>query len=95
MSAQHRQWVAEQASQPPVINALHENGFWLNDTTRHYTRTLDEAFKTPAWRNPVQGPYRRAPSGWRPLLACVALVLLLVAGPLLWRLLPMLAGGAA
>jgi len=62
MSALHKAWLAEQAEQP----TLHENGFWLNppqppvnDTTRHYARTLDEAFKTPAWRTPVQGPYRR------------------------------------
>lgn len=62
------------------------------EPARRWPRTTDEAFKTPAWRNPVQGPYRRAPSAWRPLLACAALVLLIVAGPLLWRLLPALGG---
>ena len=47
MSAVHREWVEQQADAAP------------NPTTRHYARTLDEAFKTPAWRTPVQGPYRR------------------------------------
>ena len=62
MSALHKAWLAEQAEQP----TLHENGVWLrpaetrvSDTTRRHARTLDEAFRTPAWRNPVQGPYRR------------------------------------
>lgn len=67
-------------------------GFWLpsmtpaaaplSDTTRHYARTQDEAFKTPAWRNPVQGPYRRAPSGWRPMGWLAVVLLLAVAAGL-------------
>lgn len=79
-SAIRREWAERQAR--------HENGFWLNpptlpanDTTRHYARTFDAAFKTPAWRNPVQGPYRRPPSGWRPLRwLAVALLLAVAAG---------------
>lgn len=30
-----------------------------NDTTRHWPRSLDEAFRTPAWRDPMEGPYQR------------------------------------
>lgn len=52
----------------------------VNPTTRHWPRTTDEAFRTPAWRCPVQGPYR-APPAWRAhthwlLLAAVLLAVL-------------------
>lgn len=57
-----------------------------NPTTRHWPRTADEAFKTPAWRCPMQGPYR-APPAWRghSHWLLVAVVLLAIAAGVLWR----------
>lgn len=59
----------------------------LNPTTRRWPRTTDEAFHTPAWRCPVQGPYRAAPA-WRAHThwMLVAAVLLAVAVGVAWRL---------
>lgn len=69
MNAIHQEWLHSQAQQASTPRPCHELGVchgrpgpgctYRNDTTRHYARTLDEAFKTPAWRTPVQGPYRR------------------------------------
>lgn len=91
MSALHRAWLADEAARPtppwvprglaatPVAAPVGPG----TDTVRRHPRTLDEAFRTPAWRTPVQGPYRRA-HPLRQALGWVALALLaLAAGGLL------------
>ena len=45
-----------------------------DDGGRHWPRSFDEAFRTPEWRNPVDGPYSR-PSPPRVALELVAAAL--------------------
>ena len=45
-----------------------------DDVTRRWPRTFDEAFKTPEWRNPVDGPYERPRLGADIVRWCVVVV---------------------
>lgn len=69
MSAVHREWAAAQAARHDTA-LLPAGGFHsaagvvddeqLNTTTRRWPRSVDEAFRTAEWRDPVDGPYSRA-----------------------------------
>ena len=47
----------------------------VNATERHWPRAFDEAFRTPAWRDPISGPFVR-PSPIRVALELAAATLL-------------------
>ncbi|MCB1998419.1 MAG: hypothetical protein KDG57_21535 [Rhodoferax sp.] len=59
-----------------------------NPIPRRWPRTVDEAFHTPAWRTPIEGPYRRARisrtnSHWW-IAALVLLIVLTILGARAW-----------
>lgn len=58
-SAQHAQHL--DASRLPAGSCHHVPGLVedVNPTERRWPRTVDEAFRTPAWRNAVSGPWDR------------------------------------
>ncbi|MFV0678974.1 hypothetical protein [Ottowia sp.] len=50
-------------------------GHGCPDTTKRFARTADEAFKTPAWRNPIDIPERPSVT-WHEVATWVLVVLL-------------------
>jgi hypothetical protein len=92
MNDLHRQWArTSQAAAPhvhqhydtshvPTGSCCHVPGQVedANPTTRHWPRTTDEAFRTPAWRDPVSGPFER-PGPIRGALELLAAALLALA----------------
>ena len=70
MNAVHTEWKAAQAAAcrhdtqalPPgrVVSDSHnsDGSSAHHGSTRHWPRTADEAFRTPRWRDPLDGPYR-------------------------------------
>lgn len=68
MSAVHREWAAAQAARHDTAllpaGGFHSAAGVVDDeqlnTTRRWPRSVDEAFRTAEWRDPVDGPYSRA-----------------------------------
>lgn len=98
MNALHQQWKADQARPRPHRHdtaRLPVGGFYSvpghvgdepSNSTRRWPRTIDEAFRTPEWREPLHGPYR-APSAlgdalWWLAVIAIALVLAAVGAAL-------------